>query len=81
MSETQSKTKKLENKKQPKSTFIKFFKKNWITILAFLYVVSPVDLLPEALLPLIGETDDLILIIIEIIRQWHLFKKKDQPDN
>lgn len=43
--------------------------KNWniiIALLALLYIVSPVDLLPEALLGPIGLIDDAIVFLIGV---------------
>jgi len=46
---------------------IKKIIKYGILLLAFLYIIFPVDLLPEALLGPIGYIDDLVAMILIII--------------
>lgn len=56
-----------------------FLAKHWLTILAVLYLVSPIDLLPEALLPVVGQSDDLLVAIFEIVKLWMDHKKSGTP--
>ncbi|MEP7103514.1 MAG: DUF1232 domain-containing protein [Candidatus Dojkabacteria bacterium] len=42
----------------------KFIKENWILILSLIYIISPIDFIPEALLGPIGIIDDLFLILV-----------------
>ncbi|MDD3662021.1 MAG: YkvA family protein [Candidatus Dojkabacteria bacterium] len=52
-----------------------FIKDNWTLIAVLLYVISPVDLIPEALLPLIGAVDDGVVAAAELLRRWIAYKK------
>jgi uncharacterized membrane protein YkvA (DUF1232 family) len=54
-----------------------FLKKNWFTILVLLYLISPVDLIPEGLIPVAGQSDDALVALIELLRQWSSYKKKE----
>lgn len=36
----------------------------WIILGSLAYVLSPIDLLPEALIPIIGEIDDVVVITL-----------------
>jgi uncharacterized membrane protein YkvA (DUF1232 family) len=65
-----------KNKKGVKS----FIKKYWLTFAVLLYLVSPFDLLPEGFLPAIGQVDDALLALIELLRQWHRFKNEKDSD-
>ncbi|GAB4161552.1 MAG: hypothetical protein Fur003_4880 [Candidatus Dojkabacteria bacterium] len=57
-----------------------FIKENWITILVLLYLVSPIDFIPEGVLPVIGSTDDAGIMLLELIRRFYLFNKsKNSP--
>ncbi|MFQ6113600.1 MAG: YkvA family protein [bacterium] len=37
-----------------------------VLVLAFIYLVSPVDLLPDFLVPLLGQIDDLFILLIAL---------------
>ena len=50
----------------------KFLKNNWLIILAALYFVIPIDLIPDVLIPL-GYSDDAILILGALLEY---FKKQ-----
>lgn len=45
-----------------------FVKENWLLILAILYLIFPIDLIPD-IIPALGMGDDASLLIIEIIRR------------
>jgi uncharacterized membrane protein YkvA (DUF1232 family) len=47
-----------------------------IVILAAIYTISPIDIIPELLLPLIGAVDDLIILIAA----FRYFFKKCPPE-
>lgn len=63
-----------QGKKNDKS-IVSFIKNNWILLLVLLYLISPIDFVPEVIIPAIGQTDDALLGILEIIRQWYKYKK------
>lgn len=37
-----------------------------VPVAGLLYLLSPIDLLPEALVPLLGEVDDLVLLLLAV---------------
>lgn len=53
----------------------KFLKRNWLLAFAVLYVLSPIDIIPDQI-PLIGQTDDAALVLVELIRKYSEYKKK-----
>lgn len=57
----------------------KFIKKHWKLILTIIYLLSPIDLIPDVLLPL-GYTDDLILIITAVLDYYVQNKRRDPID-
>lgn len=46
-----------------------FFKKNWIIVLSALYILSPLDILPEFLAPL-GIIDDIGVLATTIVYKF-----------
>lgn len=40
-----------------------FFKKNWILVLSFIYILSPIDLIPGDIATGIGLIDDMFVLI------------------
>lgn len=46
-----------------------FFSKNWMLILVVVYILSPLDLIPDAL-PVAGAVDDFLLLAIELVRRY-----------
>lgn len=44
-------------------TYLKFYKQNpWVTTIAsLLYIISPIDILPD-FIPILGQIDDLLLL-------------------
>lgn len=62
------------------TVFVRFMKENWISILLMIYILSPIDLIPEAILPVIGQTDDFVVGLLEVMRRWYLFKKNKQSE-
>lgn len=56
-------------------------KLTWKSVLFFtlsaLYVISPVDLLPDVI-PVIGQTDDLGVILLNLYYVYRLYKKPSQ---
>jgi uncharacterized membrane protein YkvA (DUF1232 family) len=56
-----------------------FIKKNWTLILVAIYVLSPVDLIPEAIPGLgniLGSLDDATLVLLQGIITYKNSKKK-----
>ena len=43
-----------------------FLKKNWLLIAAIIYVLSPIDIIPDFLGPL-GYSDDALVLILTLI--------------
>ncbi len=52
-----------------------FLKKHWLDIIAIIYLLLPIDLIPDAI-PLFGFTDDVFLIIIDLIKTYYLDSKR-----
>jgi len=44
----------------------KFIKKHWLLILSLIYILSPIDFIPEAFLGPLGLIDDLGLVVFLI---------------
>lgn len=63
---------------QKKSVFMAFLSENWPTILAMLYLVSPIDAIPDALVPIVGQADDAFIMVLELIRRYYVFRKKSK---
>lgn len=40
-----------------------FFKENWILVLSFIYIVSPIDLIPGDMATGVGLIDDIFVLI------------------
>lgn len=55
----------------------KFLKENWFIILAALYVLSPLDFLPDVI-PGIGQIDDAGVVFAEILRRYFVSQKKEK---
>jgi uncharacterized membrane protein YkvA (DUF1232 family) len=56
-----------------------FIKENWFLFLVLIYLISPFDIVPDILIPILGPfvfIDDLGLILIELIRRFRGKKKK-----
>jgi uncharacterized membrane protein YkvA (DUF1232 family) len=71
-------------KQLKKQNFITaFLKKNWLIILAFIYFLSPIDIIPDVL-PAIGFGDDigvlLLSLLVEIVKKRYFSKKKTGKD-
>lgn len=51
-----------------------FVKDNWYLLFALAYLISPLDFLPDSL-PLIGNVDDAIVLLIEVMRRYQSNRK------
>lgn len=51
-----------------------FIQKKWPFLLVILYVLSPIDLIPDFIAPL-GSVDDTALLILEFMRQYNEYRK------
>ena len=58
----------------------KFFKENWLIILAIIYLIWPIDIIPD-IVPVAGQTDDAVLLAIEMIRRWYVNRGKTTNSN
>ncbi len=56
----------------------KFLKDNWFLILIIVYVLFPLDLIPDAI-PVFGNIDEGMVLLIELIRR--LRGRPPQPVN
>jgi uncharacterized membrane protein YkvA (DUF1232 family) len=52
----------------------KFLEKYWQFILSIIYILLPVDLIPDAI-PFLGGLDDSILVILGLVKQYLDYKK------
>jgi len=60
---------------QKKPSFRKFLKDNWFTIAVLVYLVSPIDLIPEGIFPVIGSVDDAVAALIGVLTLWRESQK------
>lgn len=59
-----------------------FIKENWFLLFAICYAISPIDLIPDFLAPVLGPLvvlDDMGLLIFELVRR--LIGRKKKPVN
>lgn len=60
-----------------------FLERNWLLVLAIVYLLLPVDLIPDSI-PLLGNLDDAALIVINLLQkyaEWKKEQKSDEGDN
>ncbi len=59
-----------------------FFQDNWLILVAILYLILPIDLIPDRV-PLVGTLDDagmLLIYLLELYGKWRRNDiKKDSP--
>jgi uncharacterized membrane protein YkvA (DUF1232 family) len=53
-----------------------FLKNNWYSIFVLIYLISPLDFIPDEV-PFIGSVDDASVLFLDLIRQYLSFKKGD----
>ncbi|MBN1374256.1 DUF1232 domain-containing protein [Candidatus Dojkabacteria bacterium] len=51
-----------------------FLKENWLLIVAIIYLIWPLDIIPD-FTPFVGQTDDSVLFAIELFRRWYNQRK------
>lgn len=59
-----------------------FFKENWILLFSFIYIISPIDLIPGDLASGIGLIDDMAVLLstsIFLFVKFLLRKKEEIP--
>jgi uncharacterized membrane protein YkvA (DUF1232 family) len=59
----------------------KFLKKHWLLILGLIYIVSPLDLLPEAIFPGVGYVDDAFVLGLELVTEYYRRQKESGEKN
>lgn len=52
----------------------KFLIKNWKLVAAILYILLPVDIIPD-FIPMLGATDDLLVLVITLVLRYVDYKK------
>lgn len=52
----------------------KFLEKYWLFILSIIYIILPVDLIPDVI-PFLGGLDDSTLVILGLVKQYLDYKK------
>lgn len=52
----------------------KFLENYWLFILSIIYIILPVDLIPD-IIPFLGGLDDSALVILGLIKQYLDYKK------
>ncbi len=56
-----------------------FLKKNWLLVVALVYVLSPIDIIPDVV-PLVGQTDDAAVVLLEIIKRYSEYKRENSKN-
>ncbi len=54
-----------------------FLKRYWLFIVAIVYIIVPVDLVPDVI-PFLGGLDDATIVILGLIRQYIDYSKKQK---
>ena len=54
-----------------------FIKEHWKLILAVLYLISPIDIIPDVLIPL-GYTEDILILITAVVEYYLKLRKKEK---
>lgn len=58
----------------------KFLQKNWLLIAAIIYLILPIDFIPESLFGPLGLTDDVGVLVIELVRRYFSSRKESLPE-
>ncbi len=54
-----------------------FLSRNWLLIVAIIYLILPIDLIPDAI-PVLGSLDDAALLIINLIQKYILWRRENE---
>ncbi len=54
-----------------------FLSRNWLLIVAIIYLILPFDLIPDAI-PVLGSLDDAALLIINLIQKYILWRRENE---
>jgi uncharacterized membrane protein YkvA (DUF1232 family) len=60
-----------------------FFKRNMVLILTILYILWPIDIIPDALVTLLGPAvaiDDLAVLLFAVVSKILEYMKKQSPE-
>jgi len=52
-----------------------FFARKWPYIFVILYILFPIDLIPDAL-PILGNVDDSVLLIASLLKEYIEYRKE-----
>ncbi len=52
-----------------------FFARKWPYIFVVLYILFPIDLIPDAL-PILGNVDDSVLLIASLLKEYIEYRKE-----
>ena len=55
-----------------------FFKENWLLFVAIIYMLLPVDFIPDVI-PVLGQVDDSLVILIDLLTRYNDFRKRNKP--
>lgn len=55
-----------------------FIKQNWLLIISLLYIISPIDFIPEFIAGPLGLTDDFGLVIILLLKATYSYWKSSK---
>lgn len=54
-----------------------FLQENWLLIVVILYIILPIDLIPDRV-PLFGTLDDAGLLLVHILTEYAKWKKNNE---
>lgn len=66
----------MENE-QKQNKFVQLIKKRWFLILAIIYLIAPVDLIPDVI-PIFGKVDDATLLLVDLVRSYIGLQKSNE---
>jgi uncharacterized membrane protein YkvA (DUF1232 family) len=66
---------RLDKQNMEKKTLLKFIRKNWKLILVIVYLLSPLDIIPDVI-PVFGATDDIALALLAVLSKYIEFRKE-----
>ncbi len=52
-----------------------FFARKWPYIFVILYILFPIDLIPDAL-PILGNVDDSVLLVASLLKEYIEYRKE-----